>query len=46
MAYRLDLSLDMSSIYPVFHVSMLRKLIGEPSSIVPLGGIGVRELNL
>ena len=30
-------------VHPVFHVSMLRKCLGDPSSIVPLEVINVEE---
>ena len=43
MAYRLAFPPGMSSIHPVFHVSMLRKLVGDPSAIVPLEDVGVEE---
>lgn len=43
MAYRLDLPLDMSSIHPVFHESILKRLLGDPNTIVPLEGVGVQE---
>lgn len=43
VAYRLDFPSNMSSINLIFHVSMLRKWIGVPSTIVPLEGIEVKE---
>lgn len=43
VANRLDLPLDMSSICLVFHVSMLKKLVGDPSLIMPLKGVDVEE---
>lgn len=43
VAYKLNLPLDMSSIHLIFHVSMLRKLIGDPNSIVPLEGVGLKR---
>ncbi|XP_047253640.1 uncharacterized protein LOC124887765 [Capsicum annuum] len=35
MAYELDLSQELSMVDPVFHVSMLRKCIGDPSHVIP-----------
>ena len=34
VAYRLALSPDLSMIHPIFHVSMLRKYISNPSHIL------------
>ena len=34
MAYRLVLPLELSRIHPVFHVSMLRKYISDPSRVL------------
>ena len=42
-AYELDLPLEMSMVHPVFHVSMLRKCLGDPSAIVPLDMVNVEE---
>ncbi|WMV25123.1 hypothetical protein MTR67_018508 [Solanum verrucosum] len=35
--------LDLASVHPVFHVSMLKKCVGDPTSIVSLEGLGVKE---
>jgi hypothetical protein len=43
VAYELELPLEMAMVHPVFHVSMLRKCVGDPSSIVPLGVANVEE---
>ncbi|WMV54894.1 hypothetical protein MTR67_048279 [Solanum verrucosum] len=29
--------------HPVFHVSMLKKCVGDPTSVVPFEGLGVKE---
>ena len=34
VAYELELTMCFASIHPVFHVSMLKKYVGEPSLIV------------
>lgn len=34
MAYRLALSLDMDMVHPIFHVSMLRKYLHDPSHVL------------
>ncbi|WMV09674.1 hypothetical protein MTR67_003059 [Solanum verrucosum] len=42
-AYELDLLNELAPVHPVLHVSMLRKCIGDPVSIIPLEGLGVDE---
>ncbi|WMV25038.1 hypothetical protein MTR67_018423 [Solanum verrucosum] len=39
----LDLPNELVLIHLVFHVSMLKKCIGDPVSIIPLEGLGVDE---
>ncbi|XP_070018243.1 uncharacterized protein [Nicotiana sylvestris] len=43
VAYKLELPPEMSMVHPVFHVYMLRKVVGDPSSIVPVETIEVNE---
>ncbi|KAK4712763.1 hypothetical protein R3W88_018670 [Solanum pinnatisectum] len=43
VAYELNLPSELASVHPVFHVSMLKKCIGDPVSILPLEGLGVDE---
>ena len=43
VAYELALPQELSSVHPVFHVSMLRKCIGDPSRIVPIEDVQVTE---
>ena len=43
VAYELDLPNDLAKVHPVFHVSMLRKFIGDASTIVPLREITIEE---
>ncbi|XP_070042761.1 uncharacterized protein [Nicotiana tomentosiformis] len=43
VAYMLELPLEMSLAHPVFHVSMLKKVVGDPSLIVPVETIEVNE---
>ncbi|XP_070013096.1 uncharacterized protein [Nicotiana sylvestris] len=43
VAYKLELPPEMSMVHPVFHVSMLRKVVGDPSSIVPVETIEVNK---
>ena len=43
VAYELELPSELESVHPVFHVSMLRKCIGDPSRVVPVDDIQVTE---
>ncbi|XP_070002659.1 uncharacterized protein [Nicotiana sylvestris] len=43
VAYKLELPPKMSLVHPVFNVSMLRKVVGDPSTIVPVETIEVNE---
>nr|AAT38734.2 Polyprotein, putative [Solanum demissum] len=41
--YELDLPNEFAPVHPVFHVSMLKKCIGDPVTIIPLEGLVVDE---
>ncbi|XP_070005658.1 uncharacterized protein [Nicotiana sylvestris] len=43
VAFKLELPPKMSIVHPVFHVSMLRKVVGDPSTIMPVETIEVNE---
>ncbi|XP_070050581.1 uncharacterized protein [Nicotiana tomentosiformis] len=43
IAYELDLPSYLESVHPVFHMSMLRKCIGDPSRVVPVDDVQVTE---
>ena len=43
VAYELKLPSELASVHPVFHVSMLTKCIGDPESIFPIEGLGVKD---
>ena len=43
MAYRLELSKDLERIHDVFHVSMLRKYIADPSHVLETPPIELEE---
>ncbi|XP_069155635.1 uncharacterized protein [Solanum lycopersicum] len=41
--YKLKLPSELALVHPVFHVSMLKKCIVDPESILPIEGIGVKD---
>ena len=43
VAYKLKLPSELASVHPLVHVSMLKKCIGDPESILPIEGIGVKD---
>ena len=36
MAYELELPAELAAVHPVFHISLLKKCVGDPASIVSL----------
>lgn len=43
VAYDLKFQIELSSVHSVFHVSMLKKYIGNQVSIIPLEILAVNE---
>ena len=43
VAYQLRLPSELASVHPVFHVSMLKKCIGDPESIIPIEDLSVKD---
>ena len=43
VAYELELPSELTSVHPVFHVSMLKKCIGDPEFVLPIEGLGVKD---
>ena len=43
VSYELNLSSELVAVHPVFHFSMLKKCIGNPSLVVPLERIEVKD---
>ena len=43
VSYELRLPSELASVHPVFHVSMLKKCIGDPNSILLIESLGVQE---
>ncbi|XP_027768671.1 uncharacterized protein LOC114074834 [Solanum pennellii] len=46
LAYKLELPPESVVINPVFHVSMLKKYMGDPSLIVPTENVGTNDHSL
>ena len=43
VAYELKLPSELASVHSVFHVSMLKKCIGDSESILLIEGLGVKD---
>ncbi|WMV33879.1 hypothetical protein MTR67_027264 [Solanum verrucosum] len=43
VAYELELTADLAAVHPVFHISLLKKCVGDPTSIVPLESVAVKD---
>ncbi|WMV29771.1 hypothetical protein MTR67_023156 [Solanum verrucosum] len=43
VAYELDLPSELAWVHPVFHVSMLKKYVGESKSIIPREGLELKD---
>ncbi|WMV58020.1 hypothetical protein MTR67_051405 [Solanum verrucosum] len=43
VSYELELPQELAAIYPVFHISMLKKCMGDPSLIIPTEDIGIKD---
>ncbi|KAK4706302.1 hypothetical protein R3W88_034142 [Solanum pinnatisectum] len=43
VAYELELLADLAAVHPVFHISLLKKCVGDPTSVVPLETMAVKD---
>ncbi|WMV09194.1 hypothetical protein MTR67_002579 [Solanum verrucosum] len=43
VAYELELLQEFAVVYPVFHISMLKKCMGNPSLIIPTEDTGIKD---
>ncbi|WMV18293.1 hypothetical protein MTR67_011678 [Solanum verrucosum] len=43
VAYELELPQELETVHPVFHISMLKKCMGNPSLIIPTEDIGIKD---
>lgn len=39
----MELPLELAAIYPLFHISILKKCKGDPSIIIPTKSIGIKD---
>ncbi|WMV42042.1 hypothetical protein MTR67_035427, partial [Solanum verrucosum] len=43
IAYELELPPELRVVHPVFHISMFKKCMGDPSLIIPTKNIGIKD---
>ncbi|WMV07662.1 hypothetical protein MTR67_001047 [Solanum verrucosum] len=43
VAYELELPSELAAVYPVFHISMLKKCMRDLSLIIPIEDIGIKD---
>ena len=43
VAYELELPTKLAAVHPVFHISLLKKCVGDLTSIVPLESVAVKD---
>ena len=43
VAYELEFPAKLAAVHPVFHISLLKKCVGDPAFIVPLESVAVKD---
>ena len=43
VAYELEVPAKLAAVNPVFHISLLKKYVDDPASIVPLESVAVKD---
>ncbi|WMV55308.1 hypothetical protein MTR67_048693 [Solanum verrucosum] len=42
-AYELELQAELAAVHPIFHISLLKKCVGDPAFVVPLESVAVKD---
>ena len=42
--YKLEITQELAVVHPVFHISMLKQCMGDPSLIVPTKNVGIKDI--
>ena len=45
MEYMLEFTTELAAVHLVFHISVFKKFVGDPISIVPLESVAVKDSN-
>ena len=43
MTYEIELPTELAAVHPVFQISLLKKCVGDPASVVPLDSVAVNN---
>ncbi|XP_069154574.1 uncharacterized protein [Solanum lycopersicum] len=43
VSYELELPPELAVVYPVFHILLLKKCVGDLASVAPLGSVAVKD---
>lgn len=43
VVYELELPAELAALHPIFHISILKKCVGDPKSLVPLDSVVVKD---
>ena len=43
VAYELDLLAELAVVHPIFQISLLKKCVGDPTSVEPLESVAVKD---